>query len=218
MKTKPELRLTEKQQRIMIALSKEAPEIAKLYEGGLRIIDQEESPGRVYLLGHALREIRNRVPDHFDIPTPARVPYSDFFVRISPHWKTAVRPRLETTAEELTTQPPLIAIPIEVAMELDELVRRHDESVGIKRDRHINFLASRDVPGAPATYPEPVVKQWINIPGEKFAHMRAGNTEPPIFEECLKYWHIMEDILHAILAPMHESIREIDEILKEANA
>lgn len=68
----PQLRLNRKQERILLALRNDVPEIAKMYEAGLRLVAEESFPARVYLLGHAMREVINRLPDHYDIPMPAR--------------------------------------------------------------------------------------------------------------------------------------------------
>lgn len=212
-----ELRLSAKQERVLVTLRREVPEIATMYEAGLRLIADEAFPARVYLVGHAMREIMNRLPDHYDIPQPDPVQYHDVIARISPRWKNSVRPTLDSVASGPTTRLPEYPVPAEVAFQLDDLIRRHDESVGRRRDAHVRLLASRDVPGAVPAYPEPVIRQWFEIRGVEFAHMRDGRTPPPSVDECLSSWAKMEEILHAILAPKHESFKDIDDVLKEAN-
>jgi hypothetical protein len=214
---KSELRLSTKQERILATLRGDVPEIARMYEAGLRLIADDSFPARVYLVGHAMREIMNRLPDHYDIPMPSQVPYHNVIAGVSSKWKASVRPAIEVAASAPMAQLPVYSVPAEIVVELDRLIREHDESAGMKRDARIRLLASHDVPGAAPAYPEPVIKQWSESRGVEFAHMRAARASPPSFPECLSEWTKMEEMLHAILAPRHESFKEIDDVLKDAN-
>ena len=40
-----------------------APHLGELYEGALKIISEENFPGYAIFIAHAVREIKNRLPD-----------------------------------------------------------------------------------------------------------------------------------------------------------
>lgn len=54
---------TEPRQELRAWFQRNAPSLGELYEGALRMFFAPEFPGRVRFVAHAVREIRNRLPD-----------------------------------------------------------------------------------------------------------------------------------------------------------
>jgi len=176
------LRLSDRQLRIRSCLREDAPVIAEIYEAGLRVVQSTDFPGKVYVLGHAIREIRNRLPDHMGYSSAERISYEGV-EEVRGDWAVSVRPRLETTAPDLAG--PDIPIPVRVVRRLDEFFKEH-EGVKISREEvFVRFLASRDIAGAEGLYPRPSVRQWVDLRPEKFAHVRGRGEDQPSLEECL---------------------------------
>ena len=58
-----ERNLTEKRQKIISFLSRNAPVLEDLYKAALQIFFDENFPARHILIAHTVREIQNRLPD-----------------------------------------------------------------------------------------------------------------------------------------------------------
>src|ERR1700677_2005187 len=56
-------------------LGQHSPDLVDIYRGALKILFVPEFPGRLRFVSHAVREIRNRVPDAITGTRPKRVEY-----------------------------------------------------------------------------------------------------------------------------------------------
>ena len=60
---RPDVGLTSERMALHRWLSRTASHLAPVYLAGVRMVMDESFPGRVYFVAHAMREIRNRLPD-----------------------------------------------------------------------------------------------------------------------------------------------------------
>src|SRR5271170_6800890 len=75
--------------QILDWLKRNAPSLAELYEGAVVMLDQFSFPGRTRFISHAVREIRNRLPDAFGGGTRSqRLDYTMRVDAISAAWPT----------------------------------------------------------------------------------------------------------------------------------
>jgi len=207
-----------RQERIALALSEVSDELAALYRSGLWILANEAMPARVYHLGHAIREIQNRLPNHLGIPGKPLVEYSTTLNAIQRPWEIQVRPLLVMAAVNPGPDDAVsVALPRDLAVRIDHLVREHESSATTRREMYKQMLASRDVPGR-AGIPDKVVAAWMQMRPNRFVHVGEAPGATPSWADCQKLWSHLEDLLHALLAPQPAAMDEIDELLDEANS
>ena len=79
---------TESRKDILAWLKRNAPSLAELYEGAVLILYEHAFPGRTRFIGHAVREIRNRLPDAFSGAIRGqRLDYTKRVAAISTAWR-----------------------------------------------------------------------------------------------------------------------------------
>ena len=80
--------------QILEWLKRNAPSLAELYEGAVVMLHDSSLPGRTRFISHAVREIRNRLPDAFDGGTRSpRLDYTKRVDAIGAAWPTTGGPR-----------------------------------------------------------------------------------------------------------------------------
>jgi len=212
-----ELRFTPEQRRIVEALLElGAAEPAQLYLGALLILSRPDFPGAVYLVGHACREIYNRLPCWLDMPIPRRVEYANTLDGILPLWKrmgSAVGAQAET-----------INIPAVLYGKLDELIRQHEDSRLLKgRERRTAVFWALGKPHArnDGDSTEADLESWLRLGDglEAIAHLRAKGKQAPPLERARGALLRLERLLwrRLVQPAFYEGVEVLDEILREAN-
>ncbi len=67
----PLLHLSDRQRALFLALDRLEPRLARMYLGGLRVLEDEANPDAVPLTAHALRELMEKLPESLDVPVKA---------------------------------------------------------------------------------------------------------------------------------------------------
>src|SRR5438270_1585735 len=122
---------TESRKEILAWLKRNAPSLAELYEGAVLILYQHSLPGRTRFIGHAVREIRNRLPDAVSGATRRqRLDYTNRVAAISDAWRAGPHePLIPSDAEFLSSSsvnsPELIGINPQVHRLINDLVADH---------------------------------------------------------------------------------------------
>ncbi len=78
---------TPERQALHLWLRRIAPHLAPIYHAGLRIVMDKVFPGRVHFVAHAIREIRNRLPDAVAGEIEVGAEYHDLARRVHEEWK-----------------------------------------------------------------------------------------------------------------------------------
>jgi len=218
------LGLDNRQNTIESGLRKRSDALADVYVGALRLMADEQNPGRVFL-AHAAREIINRLPDSFG---PTR-PWFDVTGRLKtllPLWepvRTSLSPTLAPLAgtETPTVVPTEISVPIQVVRELDRLLGDFDAS---QQETHkvkaLNLLRSLapDHPIVTRNAVEPVANAYRGLAGWFVSEVHIGGSAPASFEDCRQKFEVLETFLFSLLSPdLYEPFDELHEIIKQAN-
>ncbi|MEG5006168.1 hypothetical protein QUB17_21335 [Microcoleus sp. B5-C4] len=74
-------------QSIYSWLYENAPSLAQLYKGAVFLIFEKPIPGRLRFVAHAVREIRNRLPDYFGVQNGETVKYKKELDQLSETWR-----------------------------------------------------------------------------------------------------------------------------------
>jgi len=182
--------------------------------------NDRQFPGRVWFMAHALRDIRNRLPDAIAGPVKhSNTQYKDLAAAISDQWTrdgheaTSVsasddgRPSLDGPAR-IEISPALFAA-------VEELVGGH-EAIGPRMVEGASRLFSALSGTAVPRY---VVDSWLVATkrAEKFAHLR---TKPLSAEKVREFEEIFERCEHLLVAMAnrsYENMDELDELLAAAN-
>ncbi len=206
---------TQKRQELLRWFSRNAPSLGELYHGAVCIVFADSFPGRVRFVSHAVREIRNRLPDVIAGPTDAKtLQYKNRLDQIEAAWETVT----------VGDQDPFsgtrdVRIPHNAYLLIQRLIEDH------RRSRETPHAAARRLYQAidPSNVDEatlrPRITHWIQVT-EWFvqrAHDRQRIDAEMGAAELQQRFDTFECALSAMLCTFFVAIGELDEILGSAN-
>jgi hypothetical protein len=215
------------QQRVELRgwFQRNAPSLGELYEGGLRLIFDVSFPGRVRLISHAVREIRNRLPDVIAGEKGGRVEYVNRLDEIASRWKRAGLSGKDVSGTPIVGGGPTslggILISRDLFLRISALVEDHIESRERPVDKAFRFfetIASENQ--ALRDSLRPIILQWMEVTGwfMRQAHDSGAPDMAVDGKELLKRFNLFETMLAALIRGFFHAIEGLDEILEDANA
>jgi len=217
--------LTQKRLEIRSWFARNAPSLGELYEGSLRMVYGQIFPGRVRFVSHAVREIRNRLPDVISgFSHRPGVQYKNKLDEISKVWDRAGLPTDGTLPLNIAEpEGPIsdsITLPKMVFGRISKLIKDHNDAREKPIDSAKRLFAVRtgeDV--AIGDNLRPVVDQWLDVTKwfVKKAHDSGqvdSSVDPLLLQENFE---IFETTLGAILGSFFSTVEDLDEILEKAN-
>ncbi len=215
------------QERIAEWLMKRAPELAELYKGAVRLVEDSSYPGRNHLVCHAARDICNRLPDLVGVlvvPANQRKKLNTLSELWSRHkLETMELGELSSSAPDSSAESKTreIAVPLDVFRQIDLVVKHHRQIPVINRERAtrmFEIVAPENVGRREVTLP--LTTQWMELKRwfEEYAH--AGLTDRAVDEEELQNkFATFEAHLSKIAGEeFYEGVEVLDEILEDTNA
>jgi len=204
-----------------------APSLGELYEGALETVFRENLPGRVRFVAHAVREIRNRLPDVIAGPKVSNpLQYKDRLDDIANAWKK-VGLRLDgslpikvTEASSLPSNSD-VPLPYPVYKKVAELVRDHVRARETPREAAKRLFQAIDPNNrASEVTLRPRIEHWIESTEwfVKRAHDRGKTDAEMGGEELKERFEIFESALSALVREFFKTVKELDAILEEANS
>jgi hypothetical protein len=205
-------------QKVILDGLKAAGALTTVFESGARMRNDETFPAREYMIGHAMRELINRLPDYYssdDHPPETDVPNrkhrcSNAIQSLSENWRVDVRPSISLLTEKIGEGTPgeeTIPIPAKIGKVVDAMVAYEDSVPGYRKRRFVRFLATLQ-DNKFAIGLDEVADSFLRIDGDKHAHVPAPD-KPRIAAETLAVWDSFEELLYAIFGPRHEIYRRI---------
>jgi len=209
-------------------LHEHAPSLAELYEGAVCLIFEKPISGRVRFVAHAVREIRNQLPNYISGGnTGGRLEYKDEVEKLSKLWQSnglsldEVLPDdgIDTEGSQPSISPD-IPVPRQLLLEIRQLLKKH-EAVGVKnKEKAIRFFETC----IPANQPlrdtlRPIAEHWWDVT-EWFMQKThdSGQIDTACDEQKLRQqFELFESFLGALAQSFYTTTDELDEILKEAN-
>lgn len=178
-------------------------------------------PGRVWFVAHAIREIRNRLPDALaGKVAAARTDYVELTAEIHARWVDEGLPPdgvagIDSAAEPSAANVGRREVSGEFLRSVGALVAGHLAATDNNESRARRLFEA--VGGTPP--PDYVVRGWVR--GTKWANAYAHVREKPLDrkdEEALAGHFLgFEQTLRAIANRSYENMDELDEILGSAN-
>jgi hypothetical protein len=203
-----------------------APSLGELYEGALRMVYDENFPGRVRFVSHAVREIRNRLPGVIaGYKSGSSLQYSNRLEEIAKIWQESGLPvdgslPIKITTEDLPSSTD-VPIPIKVYKMISELVRDHIRTRKRPREAAKRMFQAIDPENKKSEETlRPRINHWLNCT-EWFverAHDRGDTDDKMGDNELKEKFEIFEKALFAIIGEFYKTLEEIDAILEKANS
>ena len=221
--------LTRQRREILERLGEVSSELAEAYEAALWLIDDHSIPARGRLLAHCARELINRLPDHLDVPYPAkRVQYENALDKIALLWEDDThRHAVSGNMSRRVGEESRVTVSGEVTISnrlqglINKLVKDHGLSRTNRVDRLTSMLQPREHSATPfpTAQLEPFVRHWRRLSYwfAGHAHIPNPDASPLDFGECERHFETLEGILYATLCPFYGAVEELDDVLENAN-
>lgn len=203
-----------------------APSLGELYDGALRMIFSHEFPGKTRFVAHAVREIRNRLPD---VIAGSKVgglfDWKNSLDQLAEEWEKSGFTLDETIPHQITEGQamidPKILIKPQLYRKIRAILKGHVEA----REKPIDSAIRLFMGISPERQDirdtlRPVVTQWLNVTEwfVKKVHesgSRATDVDTEAFQSHFEYFEIT---LGALIRDFFKTVEGLDEILEDANS
>jgi hypothetical protein len=155
---------SERREAFLRTIRAPLPVIAGLYEGARRMIDEPQRPGRAAFIAHAVREIRNRLPDPFN-PREKPVSYPKHLKSVRAQWDPVLI-ALKAAGDTGSAVP----VPIGVVRELTALLDKDAEIPGKVKERFLRMCAAVSGEEVHWAGNMRLAQEWNDIQVQDIAH------------------------------------------------
>lgn len=218
---------TDKRKELRSWFARNAPSLGELYEGAVYMVSADEFPGRVRFVAHAVREIRNRLPDVIAGPRAGGTfqwkNRLDELMRIWTHARLPTDGSLPIKVNEGESLPSSqeVPIPCRVFLEVARLIRDHDASRERPSDAAKRLFEAIDPNNSESeAMLRPRIEQWIKVT-EWFVervHDRGALDAEMGAQELRERFEAFEAALGAMVRGFFKTLEELDAILEDANS
>jgi len=197
---------------------KNAPSLGELYKSSLRSLYDASLPARFHMLGHAVREIRNRLPDLIEGISKLKIHYDD---RLDKIIEALDKNNFDIINKELPNVKETEAlIPVEAYKLLKELLNDHVHNRQKGRKKIIDFfiaMAPEDIE-LRKLY-EKMISDWYDITEEfmRITHINSIKIQHIDEKNLEEMFLVFENTLYALLCEYFETKGELNGVLEEAN-
>lgn len=210
-------------------LRRNAPSLAELYEGAVNMLFETIMPGRTRFIAHAVREIRNRLPDFISGPkSGSRFEWKKQLDGLTKDWQKAgfsLDGSLPVTSAggDIPSDSRLSAVPLppRLFLKIAKVLNEHNSTRETRREAAIRLFES----SAPENKQlrealEPIVRQWLDITEwfVKTVHDAGLTDTQHDWEEFKRRFLLFEETLIALLGQFYTTIEGLDEILEDTNS
>jgi len=210
--------VSERQKRIINWLREVEPELGELYEGALEMIKNRSFPGRDRLICHAVREIRNRLPNAVAGKYAVeRLNYPEEVTPIAKAWKKAGLESVYKKKSDETGIEPGQYVPREVLVLVNRLIRRHGEVKDRKEANARRLLIALEPENEQLRWSlAPVVDKWIEETEWFVDRVHVGKAVNE--DELVAHSEAFEVVLGTFAQHFYEGFEEIEQLVEKANA
>jgi len=200
--------------------------LGELYEGSLRMLYGESNfPGSTRFVAHAVREIRNRLPDVIAGRRGGTFDWKSRLDRLANDWQRAgfsldgVIPTDVTAGGSVPSTG--MSIPRRLMQNVAILLKDHVDAREKPKEAAIRLFRGIS-PGSPSLHDSlrPVINQWFEVTEWFVKNVHEGhdqnrNTD---LEELKKHFELFESTLGALIRGFFKTVEGLDEILEDANS
>lgn len=206
-----------------------APPLAQLYESAVHLMFVERLPARLRLVAHAVREIRNSLPDYIAPLKAAQVPGrvdDNHLSNLCDRWERDSLPLDGSLPEPVFAEgqsqgDKAVRISRGLFLHVSKIVRRHRARRGIKNEaagRLFRSIAPENESLGDAV--RPVVVHWEVVTDwfMRHTHDPRERLEEPTEEQLIGQFEEFEQSLIAIVGPIVQTLGAIRDLVEEANS
>ena len=210
--------MSEKQKRILNWLREVEPELGELYEGALRVMKDRSLPGRSRFICHAVREIRNRLPNSVaGNHAIERLSYPEEVTLIVKAWERAGLESVYVKQSAKASNEPGQFVTREVLVLVDKLVKKHREVKNRKEENARRLLISIEPENEQMRSSlTPVVEKWIDVTEWFVERAHVGKAVDE--DELVAHFETFEVVLGTFARHFYEGFEEIEQLVEKANA
>jgi len=202
------------QAKIFDWLRQVEPRLAELYEGAVRLIEDQSFPGRGRLICHAVREIRNRLPDAVaGKGTSNRLDYRQEIDKLADAYERSgfgsVRKQSKQTGEEQQSGR-------EVFVLLEQIIKEN-EKVKPTKEQNAKRLLIEIEPDNKQWQQSlvPVVEKWIEE--TEWFVQRAHVGKQIDGNKLVERFMAFEEVLLSLVGYFYEGQQELENLVEETN-
>jgi hypothetical protein len=200
-------------------LDRNAPPLAELYTGAVMLLYTTTVPGHVRFVSHAVREIRNRLPDAIAGPTlNQRLDHTSRLDEIN------ALPGTRALIADLggPTAPATTPLPIDrtLATKIGELLQDHlttrTKPIDAAR-RLFQGIAPENTPWDETL--NPILHQWLKVTNwfVSKAHVSEHTDDHYSKEDLCHNFTLFENAIAAAITPFFTTLEDLDDILENTN-
>jgi hypothetical protein len=215
------------QERIAEWLSERAPDLAEVYRGAIRLLDDPDFPGRRNFICHAARDIGNRAPDIITDSKTERVEMTDDLKALAELWVNSgldskaisTVPSAGETEADIAAASAEVSIPY-LLFKRVQIVAGLQQKVMSNRNRAIMMVETV----APENSGRrevlvPLARQWVKVADWFQQHTHAGINPQVVAETDLQNtFRALETFLDTMIGEFFGPMDTLDEILDNANS
>ncbi len=207
--------MNEKQRHIFDWLQKVGPELAELYEGSVKMKEDASFSGRGRFICHAVREIRNRLPDEVSGKLEIkRLEYKDEVEGLAKAWE---KEGLEGVYEKEGRGQNQQKVPRDVLVLVNLLIRKHRKVAYTNREKAKMLMVELEPENkALQVSLYPVADAWFRET-EWFVD-RAHVGKEIDKDDLVTHFQRFENVLYSLIGYFYEGMEDIERIIKNANA
>jgi hypothetical protein len=203
-------------------LQTRSPPLAELYLGANQLLSAR-TPGWTRFVAHAMREMVNRLPAVICGEEMNKGPlnYPQRVEGLAGLLETR-RARPGIVEKDIDRDGVgLVAVPMSVVSELEQLVQDHRDASAGNRERALRMLRAL-VPESPpdASQLAWTASSWVAIGdwAHGQAHDQKRNDEEREADEIIRWLETLEGVLHGVTRPFFENKDDLDALLEDTNA
>ncbi len=204
-------------------LEGESPALASLYKAAVLMVNDRAFPARLRLVGHAVREISNRLPDALTGTTSKQVQYVQLVDEIQIAWDSAGFQIEDAILDPSASRARTTAdAPVSVLRRVESLIREHRAGRRRAERKSEDVFRPKWVNSEVASVAlKPISDNWAEIVKffEECAHEGRSDVETSQGESVLEAkFQRLERILQARAAEFFKPMEELRGILDAANS
>lgn len=201
--------------------------LADFYEATIRLISDVAFPARFRLIGHSVREIRNRLPDVIaGRMRGGRLDYVSPMDAIAKEWERAgfgqdgSLPISDRASQTSSTAQPGITIPVKLYGRIGSFINAHLTARDKKSDAAIRLFKACDTNNRHGETLNPVISQWLDVTEWFMRKTHDSGEDPSSFDEqeLQDKFQIFEASLRGLSRGFYSTLDELDEILEDTNS
>ncbi len=202
-------------------LNEQASPLAELYEGAVQLIFEKSISGKLRFVAHAVREIRNRLPDYISGgKTGERLEYKKELDQLLKIWQDSGF-SLDSGIGDQASLPlsAEISIPLHLFHSIQQLFIKHNAVTTNNKEKAIQFFETSIPQNELRNTLRPIAEHWWDVTEWFMGKTHdSGRVSPGDDEQRLQQqFELFESFLGTLTQSFYTTTDELDEILKESS-